>query len=236
VIAPSVCATCPVRDRAACAALTLEEREELASAGRIVELDRGETLFAAGDDGAKCATLISGAMKVAATDSEGTERILALIHPAGFVGELFTPFAHHDVVALTPSRLCVFGRRDFSAALHRHPKLAEALLRRASEDLYESRELIQLMGRRSAESKVAGLLIAFSRAASESPCHAERRFVLPLTRGEMAGLLGVTIETVSRQLGALERDGVIRRHGARGIELVDPARLEALAEAQVSAA
>ena len=173
--------------------------------------------------------MIDGALKVAATDAEGTERILALIHPAGFVGELFTPFAHHDVVALTPSKLCVFGRSDFSTALRRHPKLAEALLRRASEDLYESRELIALMGRRGAESKVAGLLLAFARAASESPCHAERRFDLPLTRGEMAGLLGVTIETVSRQLGALEREGLIRRNGARGIELVDPAPLEGLA-------
>jgi len=44
----------------------------------------------------------------------------------------------------------------------------------------------------------------------------------------MAGLLGLTIETVSRQFGTLERDGAIRRNGARGIGLVDPARLECL--------
>jgi CRP/FNR family transcriptional regulator len=46
-----------------------------------------------------------------------------------------------------------------------------------------------------------------------------------LTRGELASLLGLTIETVSRQLTQLERDGMIRRNGPRGIELVDAARL-----------
>ncbi|QGN54395.1 Crp/Fnr family transcriptional regulator [Novosphingobium sp. Gsoil 351] len=222
------CAGCPVRDRAACAALSPCERAELAAAGRIVELARGETLFAAGDDSDRCATLIEGALKVTSFDREGTERVLALVHPAGFVGELFTPFARHDVVALTDSRLCVFGTGAFQAALHRYPALAETLLRRASADLYETRELIGLMGRRQASAKVAGLLLAFSRAASESPCHGADAFDLPLSRGDMAGLLGLTIETVSRQLSAFERDGLIRKHGARGIELVDPARLGGL--------
>lgn len=226
--AASACAGCPVRDRAACAVLSPQEREELAAAGRIVELARGETLFAAGDASDRCATLIEGALKVTSFDREGTERVLALVHPSGFVGELFTPFAHHDVVALTDSRLCVFGTGNFESALHRYPALAETLLRRASADLYETRELVGLMGRRSAGGKVAGLLLAFARAASESPCHGARSFDLPLSRGDMAGLLGLTIETVSRQLSAFERDGAIRRNGARGIDLIDPARLEML--------
>ena len=228
--AASACAGCPVRDRAACAALSQPEREELAAAGHIVELARGETLFAAGDESDRCATLIEGALKVTSFDREGTERVLALVHPAGFVGELFTPFAHHDVVALTASRLCVFGTGTFESALRRYPALAETLLRRASADLYETRELIGLMGRRSAAGKVAGLLLAFSRAASESPCHGAHGFDLPLSRGDMAGLLGLTIETVSRQLSRFERDGLIRRQGARGIELADPARLGGLVD------
>jgi len=224
----AACSGCPVRDRAACAVLTSEERAELAAAGRLVELSPGQTLFAAGDHSDACATLISGALKVTSFDREGTERILALVHPAGFVGELFTPFAHHDVVALSESRLCVFSRASFEAALRKYPALSQTLLRRASEDLYESRELMGLMGRRTAGAKVAGLLLAFARAASDSPCHAADAFELPLTRGDMAGLLGLTIETVSRQLTAFERDGAIRRNGARGIELVDPARLTGL--------
>src|SRR5690606_179404 len=130
----------------------------------------------------------------------------------------------------TDSELCVFGRGDMSNAMDSHPKLARALLRRSQEDLHQSRELLALSGKRSASGKVAALLMSMADAASDSPCHPAREFELPLTRGEMAGMLGITIETVSRSLTRLEQDGAIRRKGARGIELVDPARLGLTAE------
>ena len=219
------CDTCPVRDRAACAALDEEQREELARLGPHRTLKRGEMLFAAGDDNAICATLISGALKISNFDDGGTEHILSLIHPAGFVGEMFAPLARHDVIALTDSRLCLFTRDRYEAAATRFPALGQALLRRASEDLFESRALIALMTGRTSRQRVAGFLMAMANAASDSPCHPTASFDLMLTRGELASLLGLTIETVSRQLTQLERDGMIRRNGPRGIELVDAARL-----------
>jgi CRP/FNR family transcriptional regulator len=223
------CDTCPVRDRAACAALREDERGELSRIGHHQTLSRGETLFAANDEPAHCATLISGALKISSFGEDGTERILSLVHPAGFIGEMFAPIADHEVIALTDSRLCVFSKRDYEQAVERFPALGRALLRRSAEDLFESRALIDLMGRRSSQQKVAGMLLSLARAASDSPCHAAALFDLPLTRGEMAGMLGLTIETVSRQLTRLEKDGVIRRDGLRGIELADAARLGMLA-------
>jgi len=222
---PLACDTCPVRDRAACAALSEAERGELARIGRMRLIRAGETLFAAGEDNGACATLISGALKISSIDEGGTERILSLVHPAGFVGEMFAPVAHHDVVALTESRACVFSRREYEAAVERFPALARALLRRSTEDLFESRALIELMGRHTSREKVGGFLLAMARAASDSPCHPATTFELPLSRGEMAGLLGLTIETVSRQLTALEKDGIITRKNMRGIELLDAAQL-----------
>jgi CRP/FNR family transcriptional regulator, anaerobic regulatory protein len=226
---PIACATCPVRDRAACSSLSEEERNELADLGKHRKVRRGETLFAAGDDSAACATLISGALKISSFGEDGTERVLSLIHPAGFVGEMFAPVARHDVIALTDSRLCVFGRADYEKAVERFPALGRALLRRTAEDLFNSRSVIDLMSRRNAKQKVAGFLLAMARAASDSPCHGEASFDLPLSREEVAGVLGLTIETVSRQIGNLESERVIARVGRRGIRLLDPGRLESLA-------
>ena len=223
------CETCPVRDRAACAVLAEDERDALAAIGRTRTIARGEMLFAAGDDNAACATLVSGALKVTSTDEEGEERILALIHPAGFAGELFQPFAHYDVVALSDSRLCTFSQADMEAAIERYPALGRALLRRSQEDLHAARDLLDMTGRRDAKARVAALVLSLARAASDSPCHPAERFELPLTRGEMANLAGLTIETVSRRLTELEKEGVITREGARGIALSDPARLMAIA-------
>lgn len=222
---PLACATCPVRDRAACSALDGEQRDELARLGRHRKLVAGETLFAAGDDNDRCATLVRGALKIAASDEEGTERILSLLHPAGFVGELFAPLAHFDVVALTDSEVCLFSRREYEAAVERYPALARALLRRSSEDLFGARALMAMVGRHKARERVGAFLMAMADAASTSPCHPAHEFDLPLSRAEMAGLLGLTIETVSRQMTALEKDGAIRRKGVRGIEILDAAQL-----------
>jgi CRP/FNR family transcriptional regulator, anaerobic regulatory protein len=226
---PLACEACPVRDRAACSALDTDQRHELERIGRHVRLARGDVLFRAGDKTGACATLISGALKISSLDEAGTERILSLVHPSGFVGEMFAPVAHHDVTAIADSLLCVFPADRYEAVVDRFPKLGKALLRRSSEDLFASRELIDLMGRRTALQRVAGFLKAMADAASSSPCHPAGRFDLPLTRGEMAGMLGLTIETVSRQLSRLEKDQVIAREGARGIVLKDAARLQALA-------
>lgn len=219
------CPTCPVRERAACSILSQAERDQLARSGRARKLQRGEMLFAAGDQNTACATLLRGALKVTSVDERGTERILALVHPAGFIGELFAPFAHYDVVALTDSELCVFPASEMGRAVELHPKLTQALLQRAQEDLFHSRALLALSGRRGAAAKVAGLLMGLAQAPSDSSCHPARAFELPLTRGEIAGMLGLTIETVSRLITKFERQGLIGRRGARGIEIIDPAGL-----------
>ncbi len=224
------CETCPVAKSAACAALSPVERAEFARQGHSRKLAKGETLFAAGESAQRCATLIRGALKIATSDAEGNESILSLVHPSGFIGELFAPFPSYEVTALTDSEVCLFSRSAFEEAATRHPALGLALLHRAQEDLHDARALLDLSRRRSAGARLAGLLLAFARAASDSPCHASRLVELPLSRGEMAGMLGLTIETVSRQLGALEAAGVIRRHGARGIEVLDPPRLAAHAD------
>jgi CRP/FNR family transcriptional regulator, anaerobic regulatory protein len=223
------CEDCPVRDDAICSVLDDSDRRHLVRIGVHRDFERGQTIFAAGDDSIACATLISGALKLSKHDAEGVERIVALVHPAGFLGELFAPNRELDVTALTTSRLCIVPRKDFEALIADRPLLAQAMLRRTLDALGESRALVDLIGRRDARSRVAGLLLEFARSAAVEPCGQAAQFELPLTRGEMASLLGLTIETVSRQLSKLEADQVISRSGSKGMTILDARTLEELA-------
>jgi CRP/FNR family transcriptional regulator len=226
---PLRCDVCAVRDRAACAVLDVDQRQQLAKLGHHRQLKRGETLFAAGDDTTMSATLTTGVLKISSFDADGTEHIVSLIHPAGFTGELFSPVARHHVIALTDCDLCVFPRQQYEQAIERLPALGRALLRSSAEALEESRALLAAVTHRNAGQRVSGFLLALARAANDTECHPATHFDLVLTRGEIASLLGLTIETVSRQLTRLERAKIIRRQGARGIELLDAARLDSLA-------
>ena len=222
-----VCATCPVADRAVCSVLSPEARAELAPPGTHRGYARGKTIVAAGDPNMVCATLTRGAAKMSTIDRDGTERIVALVHPAGMLGQMFAPAATLHVTALTDSEACLFPRSQFEALRDARPALAARLLNELGRELDESRALIDLISKRQARGRVAALILAFSRAASPAPCHDESAFELPLTRGEMAQLLGITIETVSRTLTALEKEGTLRREGSHGVVVLDRSALEA---------
>ncbi|HLL60003.1 MAG TPA: cyclic nucleotide-binding domain-containing protein, partial [Allosphingosinicella sp.] len=142
---PEVCADCPVRDDAVCSALRPDELAELAAIAHHKSFERGETIFAAGDDSIACATLISGAAKIVSADEDGVERIVALIHPAGFMGQLVTAASPFDVIALTDTRLCLFPRGGFERVMADHPKLIRSILERTQAELDASRTLTSLI-------------------------------------------------------------------------------------------
>jgi CRP/FNR family transcriptional regulator len=224
------CAQCPVRDSAACSALTPAQRDTLAQIGRHQHYAPGETIFAAGEDNDRIATLNSGLLKITETDAEGTERIVGLIHPAGFVGELFAPSIRFAINALSESTLCVFSRQRYEAALADLPNLSLALLRRTIADTSDAKAMVGLIGRHTAKQRLAGLLLNLADSAGSMPCRAATQFDLQLGREDIGALLGLRIETVSRAFKALEEDGLVRRDGRRGIIINDQDRLRAMVE------
>lgn len=227
IAAPIACAHCPVADTAVCAALAPDDRADLARLGHHRQFARGEVIVAAGDSNVMFATLTRGVAKLSRIDADGTERIVALVHPAGVIGQLFAPVADLTVTALAPAEACLFPRGDVERVLGERPSFAHRLLRETMSELADARALIDTISKRQAKARVAALLLDMARAASRA-CHDAIDFDLPLTRGEMAQLLGITIETVSRTLTAFEGAGLIARHGASGIALRDPARLSGL--------
>jgi CRP/FNR family transcriptional regulator len=84
-----------------------------------------------------------------------------------------------------------------------------------------------LLGRKTAREKIASLLAIIARRDVSLNPRGMGPIVLdlPLTRGEMADYLGLTLETVSRQVSALRRDGVISLEGKRHVIIRDFDRL-----------
>ena len=84
------------------------------------------------------------------------------------------------------------------------------------DELDAAREWMLLLGRKTAREKIASLLAIIARRDAALQPAAEPGvlvFDLPLTREQMADYLGLTLETVSRQMSALKKDGVISLRG-----------------------
>lgn len=232
----STCAECQVRDQSLCGCLSDEELQRLTAIGRHRPLPRGQTLVWAGDEATLCANLLSGVLKLTATTADGREQIVGLLYPADFVGRPFAEQAEHSITALTDATLCVFPRKPFEAALSDHTRMERLLLQRTLTALDEARNRMLMLGRRTAGEKVASFLLdmATHLAPPAARPGAPVAYDLPLTRAEMADVLGLTIETVSRQMTRLKRTGVIDLPAGRQVRILDPAALRDMAEAEAA--
>lgn len=226
------CEHCFVRNRAICAALDAGEVAALRAIGRRRTLVAGESLIWSGEDSILVANVVEGVLKLSSGTADGREQIVGVVYPSEFIGRPFGGTSAQDVTALTDARICVFARKDFDGFAREHPALEHKLLERTLTELDRTRHWMLLLGRKSAGEKLATFLLELSERLSPADCETlpgarARRFTLPFSRQQVADVLGLTIETVSRQFTRLKSDGVIDLPSRREVIILDHAGLVA---------
>jgi len=220
------CATCLGRWQSICATLPIDAQHDMARAGRLRRLRRGEVLSWEDDVAYDVANVRDGALKLTASLRDGREQIVGVAWPGAFVGELFAERSPYCLTALTSATVCLFRKSDIDRLIAEHPALTRALLQSLSRDLDGARRSILTLGRKTADERVATLLIDMRRTAT---CDCNGLAQMPLGRQQMADLLGLTIETVSRKIRRFERAGVIELEGTRLFRVLDEVGLARLA-------
>ncbi|MBZ6378306.1 Crp/Fnr family transcriptional regulator [Pacificimonas flava] len=232
---PRSCEMCVVRNRAVCSVLDGEELSVLNRIGRRQTLAPGQSLYWEGDDALLVGNVLEGVLKLTTSLSDGREQTVGLVYPSDFIGRPFGNTAGHSVTALTEARICTFAQSDFERFAEDHPKLEHKLYEKTLTELDRAREWMLLLARKSASERIATFLLEMSDRLRASGCAplpgTLDRFELPFGRQQIGDVLGLTIETVSRRLTALKREGIIDLEGRRGIVIVDRAALEDQAQA-----
>lgn len=222
------CASCPVRCDAICSTLSVgEDLDALNRIGRRMRITRGQTVVWESDESVVVGNVIEGLFKLSILASDGSEQIVGISYPSDFIGRPFGASSSHSVTALVDSTICVFPRRAFDAFAETHPDLARALLRRTLDDLDRARGWMALLARKSASAKVAQLLLDMAERCGD---RGHDIVSLPLSRQQMADLLGMAIETVSRSITSFKAAGLIDLPGGRLLRVRDGAALRRIAE------
>ena len=220
------CEACAIRNRAICADLDDKEIGLLNGIGRRRRLTAGEQLLWEGDEAVLVANVIDGVLKLSTQTADGKEQILGLVYPSDFLGRPFGETTPYGVEALTDAHICVFERKDFDRFTREHPRLEHKLLERTLSELDRTRRWMLLLGRMNAEQKVASFLLEMADRLGLHGVDGATTVVLPLSRQQIADVLGLTIETVSRQLTKLRGEGLIELPSRREIVLPDSAKLK----------
>ena len=225
------CGDCPIRHRAVCSRCEDDELMQLEQIKYYRSFQAGQTVIWSGDRMDFVASVVTGVATLSQTMEDGRRQMVGLLLPSDFVGRPGRATVAYDVTATTDLVMCCFRKKPFEEMMLSMPHVGQRLLEMTLDELDSAREWMMLLGRKTAREKIASLLsIIARRDASLSVKQPSKRLVfdLPLTREEMADYLGLTLETVSRQISALRKDKVISLEGKRHVTIED---FDALQEA-----
>jgi len=195
------------------AGLTPEQYDELAMIITMQDYGKGQEIFAEGDPGTGFYVVMDGLVKIYKLSPEGKEQILHLFgsgepfaEAAVFTGSTFPAYA----MALSKSRTIFIPRRAFMELLGQNPALAMNMLAALSLRLKKFARLIEDLSLKEVPSRVAAHLLYLSSRQDDRDT-----VRLKVGKAQLASLLGTIPETLSRILGKMSKQGLIRSEGAQ---------------------
>jgi CRP/FNR family transcriptional regulator len=188
---------------------------------------RGEIVFSEGDPGNGFYVVIDGQVKVYKLSPEGKEQILHIIRPGEPFGEVAV-FAGRsfpaNAEAIEAGRLLFLPRTSFVELIRRNPSLAMNMLAVLSRRLRQFTLQVENLSLKEVPGRLASYLLVLSAEQGDAAA-----VELPISKGQLASLLGTIPETLSRIFARMTDQGMI---GVRGktIDLLDRSGLKAVAE------
>lgn len=229
---PVVCRSCEARHRGICGALSPAELTRLSRHTIKQRVDGDSELVSAGADVRHYSNVLSGVVKLTRLMADGRQQIVGLQFAPDFVGRPFRQSSEVSAEAATEVKLCSFPKAVMDELIAASPDLERRLYQQALDELDEAREWILTLGRKTAAEKVASFLLMIAENVDPEALDGDRpiRFEIPLKRADIADFLGLTIETVSRQITRLRKAGVIVVENNRTVTVPDLERLRARCE------
>ncbi|MGC4026964.1 MAG: Crp/Fnr family transcriptional regulator [Mesorhizobium sp.] len=224
---PVLCVSCEARHRGVCGALNPEQLVTLAKSSSKHRTTEGEVLVGDAQDVERYSNVLGGVVKLTKTLSDGRQQIVGLQFAPDFVGRPFKAESALTAEAATEVDLCTFPRRVVERMMADQPDLQHRLLEQTLKELDQARDWMVMLGRKTAAEKVASFLLMIARniRPGTNPEAYSASFDLPLSRADIADFLGLTIETVSRQMTRLRTEHVIRIENNRHVIIEDFKRL-----------
>ncbi len=206
--------------------LTRDQREALFALSRTMDIERGEMIFNEGDPGKGFYLVVEGKIKVFKISFEGKEQILHIYGPGHIFGEVpvfqGTSFPASSM-ALDPSKILFLPRDAFVAQITKSPALAMNMLADLSRRLREFTVQIEHLSLKEVPARLAAYLLTLSREGarilkkgqSGKKAEVNATVTLPVSKVQLASLIGTTPETISRIFKRMDQAGLIRAEGKK---------------------
>jgi len=195
---------------------------------------RGQVLFRPGDPFDYVYAIRSGSAKTYVSTRDGRVQVTGFHIPGELLGlsALASGKYTSEARALETTSVCKVSAERLQELARTIPAIQYELLKIMSERIGQDEELMLLLGRRSAEERLAEYLLSLSRRFA-SRNYSATQFRLSMSRGDIGNYLGIAEETVCRILSRFQESGLVTI-ARRQVSLNDLRRLGAIAHLDVA--
>jgi len=185
-------------------ALNDVDAEAIIQLGSIVQHSDKQIIFQVGESGDHLLILLEGRVKVSLTSADGKEAILSILESGDVMGEMALLDGEPRSATLTTMDACSFlvlWRKDFLPFLERNPQVTLKLLIGLSRRLRATNDLVSNLSFLNLPARLARVLISLGQQYGK-PASAGIAIGLKLSQEELGNLVGVSRESVNRQIRA----------------------------------
>ena len=191
-------------------------------------LERGQHLYHAGDMFNSIFALRSGSLKTYVMTEEGEEHIIGIKMPGDLLGlsDINSSQYTRSAKALETCSICEIPYERFERLTQEIPDLHHHILGMMSREIHHEQDRVTMCKKLSAEARLAGLLLMLSHRFEQRGFSAAE-FNLSMSRSDIANMLGLAVETVSRLFTQFQEQNLLvveRKH----VKLLDLPGLEQL--------
>jgi CRP/FNR family transcriptional regulator len=233
---PAQCENCDSRHIGVCDALLDKDLIFFAGVAQKMSVSAGTLFVEEGDPARFFYNINAGTVRIFKSLADGRRQITGFMGVGQFLGLSVSGRYAFSAEAIENVEICRFDRVEMRQVFDDFPALERRLLEVTTHELVIAQDQMMLLGRKTAAERVASFLLSWAERQESCPAGQKipTEFVLPLpmTRMDLADCLGLTVETVSRSLNQMKRDGLIDLSTPHEVVLNKPRHLRRIAEGE----
>lgn len=191
--------------------LSEDEIERLVTYSRVEHYPAGERIFDKDSLGSCMMLVLHGSVRTSSISIDGKEIVFRIMEPGEFVGEIAALDGGNrsaDAFAMADCELLVLQRRDFIPLVEKHSDICLMLIKILCERSRKTSEQVEDLLFRHAEARIAKALLQLSERFGQPDANGRDR-ELHLSQTELGNIIGITRESVNKQLKLWQRAGFI---------------------------
>ena len=203
------CNICKIRSYSFCRCLNDDELEVFSKISFQKNYTNKENIFLQNDPSKYLFNITEGNVKIYQLLEDGRIQIIGFLYPGDFFGTYRNNRYNYSAEAIGDLKTCVFDQKILDKYMDQNLALAKELINKTSYELTLAQDHMTVMGKLNAVEKIANFLLNISNQRKRIGWPSNP-ISLSMTRQDIADYLGLTIETVSREISKLKSSNIIK--------------------------